>query len=89
MSNSAILFAGLGRRHPFIKDANLFPLSIQSLGSCLGKQISKLLTSLVQSIIRYSDVPCSQNLRVHVSKGTCSHGQPEETPIRVLLIFAS
>ena len=53
------------------KDANMYPCSIQSLGSCLGIILSKLLTSLVQ----YSDFPCPQNLRVHVSKGTCSHDQ--------------
>ena len=34
-----------------------------------------LLTSLVQSIIKDSEVPRSLNLRIHVSKGTCSHDQ--------------
>ena len=49
------------------------PWSIQSLGSRLAIILSKLLTSLVQSIIKYSEFPCSRNLRVRVSKGTCSH----------------
>ena len=55
------------------KHANMYPWSIQSLGSFLGATSSKLLASLIQSIIEYSDFPCSQNLRVHVSKGTSSH----------------
>ena len=48
---------------------------IQSFGSFLGMISSRLLTSLVQSITKYSEFPRSQNLRVHVSKGTCSHDQ--------------
>ena len=60
---------------PTIKDANVYPWSIQSLGSFFGVISSKLLTSLVQSIIMYLEFPCFQNLRVHVSKGTCSHDQ--------------
>ena len=43
------------------------------LGSFSGIVSSKSLTSLVQSIIECSEFPCSQNLRVHASKGTCSH----------------
>ena len=62
------------------KDANMYPWSIQSLGSFLGINLSKLLTSLVQSIIKCSEFPCSQNLRVHVSKGACSHGQKLPAP---------
>ena len=38
-------------------------------------RLSKSLTSLVQSIMKYSEFPCSQNLRVHVSEGACSHDQ--------------
>ena len=45
--------------------------------NCLVISLSKLLTSLVQSIIKYSEFPFSQHLRVPVSKGTCSHGQVE------------
>ena len=52
----------------------MYPWSIQSLGSFLGIISSKLLTSLVQSIMNCLNISCSQNLRVHVSKGTCSHG---------------
>ena len=53
----------------------MYPWSIQSLGSFLGIISSKLLTSLVQSIMNCLNISCSQNLRVHVSKGTCSHDQ--------------
>ena len=52
----------------YFEDANIYPWSIQSIGSFLAILLSKLLTSLVQSIIKYSEFPCSQNLRVHVSK---------------------
>ena len=61
-----------------IKDANMYPWCIQSLGSFLGILLSKLLTSLVQCIIKCSESPSSQNLWVHVSKGTCSHDQYQE-----------
>ena len=36
------------------KEANMHPWSIQSPGSFLGLSLSKLLTSLVQSIMKYS-----------------------------------
>ena len=42
-----------------LKDANMYPWSIQSLGSFLVIHFSQLLTSLVQSIIKYSEFPCS------------------------------
>ena len=40
-----------------LKDANMYPWSMQSLGSFLGMISSKLLTSLVQSMIKYSNFP--------------------------------
>ena len=58
-----------------IKDASMYPWSVQSLGNFLGTSLSQLLSSLVQSIIKYPEFPCSQNPRVYVSKGTCSHDQ--------------
>ena len=39
---------------PVLKDANMYPWSIQSLWIFLGIHLSKLLTSLVQCIIKYS-----------------------------------
>ena len=57
----------------YLKYANTHPWSKQSAESFLEIILSRLLTGLVQPIIKCSDFPCSQNVRVHASKGTCSH----------------
>ena len=53
----------------------MHPWSMQSLGGFLAIILNKLLTSVVQSIMKNSECTCSQNLRVYVSKGTRSHDQ--------------
>ena len=54
---------------------NMYPWSIQSLGYLFKICLNNLLNALVQSIRACSEFTCAQNLRVHVSKGPCSHDQ--------------
>ena len=64
-----------------IQDANMYPGSIQSPGSCLEFIWGANCSLAWSSPSKYSELSCYQNLRVHVSKGTCSHDHLDVQPL--------